>query len=946
MNKPLLKRLLILIAVILTSVCAKAQFVKSGNFYYQIVNIGSEIGAVVSPDSEKYARQEGTYSGNLVIPETMEYDGTTYSVIGVNGSSFLYCTDLRSLSIPKTVRSAFVFQDCPNLTSVVIAPENPYIFIENGIIYTKECNVNNIAVANRQYIYGAVPALVKGDVVIPEGVENIYYFQNCTGLTSLSFPASLVSFENSTFTGCENLTSVSVNSANENFTSIDGCLVYKSENQLSFVPQGKEGDFTISSEIRTIHENAFFHCNKLKSITVPETVSYIARPAFSFCKNLETINFNCSLSGYSSIAEGCNNLTKYTVGANQTDYKAVDGIIYKKGHKHELATLQFVPNGIKGDIKIPEGVCEIAEKAFVNCLNITSIDFPKSLEKIYYYSSSYYGKDYAFNGIPTLEKIILRSSLPADSYRNLSVASQLDNMVVYAPYSSIELIKTIYRGTVIPIDMPYTINDFKIYIKGVSFKLSKTEGVTTPDEPLKVTVDGKEIKPDANGLYLCADLKDNTKYTIGITGCQPYSFTTKPIDVTFNANSTQKTITVKNLVISSDETFKFDKFGFTFNKKDYDFNGKEIVYKDLKPGTSYSFTPYVYQNDQKITFPSKSLTTKDIKLSINASKVGPTSVFLKGTAYPGDAKISKMLFYDGKTKMEGQTLTFTGLEPSTRYTLYFAVECEDGYINSESVNITTKALELETLQPKGVSSSCSIVAATTNMSDEETGAGFQWRKYDAPESLKSSEGNAAIYGGQLEGYLKNLQSTSYYKVRAFYKSNAGNYKYGDWVTFDPSDFSFFEPTVHTYATTDITPNTATVRGYVLAGTDNILKQGFEYWMASGQKRMQAYAPVDNNTVQTVLSNGQVMIVTLKDLTPETEYVYRAFVTTSAGTKYGEEQTFTTPYDPSGVGSVVSDETRTVVGYYDINGLRYDDPQPGFNIVVYSDGTTEKQLVKR
>lgn len=942
MNKPLLKRLLILIAVILTSFCAKAQFVKSGNIYYQIVNIGSEIGAVVSPDSEKYARQEGTYSGNLVIPETMEYDGTTYSVIGVNGSSFLYCTDLRSLSIPKTVRSAFVFQDCPNLTSVVIAPENPYIFIENGIIYTKECNVNNIAVANRQYIYGAVPALVKGDVVIPEGVENIYYFQNCTGLTSLSFPASLVSFENSTFTGCENLTSVSVNSANENFTSIDGCLVYKSENQLSFVPHGKSGDFTIPAGIMGTDIGAFSSCNKLKSVTIPETVTWISEPLFKNCTGLESVTFNRTEYGFSSkIAEGCTNLTKYIIPENSSKFVSIDGLVYsiKENKPYSLCA---VPNGIKGNIKIPEGVREIGSNAFFNCLNITSIDFPKSLEKIYYYS-----KSYAFNGIPTLEKIILRSSLPADSYRNLSVASQLDNMVVYAPYSSIELIKTLYKGTVLPIDMPYTITDFKTYIKGVSFKLAKTEGVDLPtDEPLKVTVDGKEIKPDANGLYLCADLKDNTKYTIGITGCQPYSFTTKPIDVTFNANSTQKTITVKNLVISSDETFKFDKFGFTFNKKDYDFNGKEIVYKDLKPGTSYSFTPYVYQNDQKITFPSKSLTTKDIKLSINASKVGPTSVFLKGTAYPGDAKISKMLFYDGKTKMEGQTLTFTGLEPSTRYTLYFAVECEDGYINSESVNITTKALELETLQPKGVSSSCSIVAATTNMSDEETGAGFQWRKYDAPESLKSSEGNAAIYGGQLEGYLKNLQSTSYYKVRAFYKSNAGNYKYGDWVTFDPSDFSFFEPTVHTYATTDITPNTATVRGYVLAGTDDILKQGFEYWMASGQKRMQAYAPVDNNTVQTVLSNGQVMIVTLKDLAPETEYVYRAFVTTSAGTKYGEEQTFTTPYDPSGVGSVVSDETRTIVGYYDINGLRYDDPQPGFNIVVYSDGTTEKQLVKR
>ena len=96
------------------------------------------------------------------------------------------------------------------------------------------------------------------------------------------------------------------------------------------------------------------------------------------------------------------------------------------------------------------------------------------------------------------------------------------------------------------------------------------------------------------------------------------------------------------------------------------------------------------------------------------------------------------------------------------------------------------------------------------MSDDEISAGFQWKKNDAPSTLEPNEAYAAIYDGRLEGYIKNLQSTSYYDVRAFYKAADGTYYYSDWKTFDPSDFSYFEPTVHTYPTSEVTANSATV----------------------------------------------------------------------------------------------------------------------------------------
>lgn len=330
------------------------------------------------------------------------------------------------------------------------------------------------------------------------------------------------------------------------------------------------------------------------------------------------------------------------------------------------------------------------------------------------------------------------------------------------------------------------------------------------------------------------------------------------------------------------------------------------------------------------------------------ANVGPTSISATVTYDKGDAHVSETGFTDQGT---GNSLVLTGLTPNTSYTVEYYVKTEEGSYENAKQTFTTPSLELTTLQPRCVSSTCAIVAAETNMTDDEINAGFQWRKYDAPEELKSSEGYAAIYGGQLEGYIKNLQSASYYNVRAFYKSAEGKYYYGDWVTFDPSDFSYFEPTVHTYAATDVTHNSVRVKGYVLAGTENIDEQGFEYWPVNGSAtnalRIQATTKAAVSDVHTVLATGQVMTAELRDLQPETTYCCRAFVKTATGTVYGEEQTFTTEADLTGIDYIVTEEAAapTVTGYYDMLGRKSATPHHGVNIVRYSNGTTRKVFMK-
>ncbi len=376
-------------------------------------------------------------------------------------------------------------------------------------------------------------------------------------------------------------------------------------------------------------------------------------------------------------------------------------------------------------------------------------------------------------------------------------------------------------------------------------------------------------------------------------------------------------------------------------------NDHKVYMNNLYPGGTYKFHLYTKYSDgtelneyrKEYTF-----TTHGLNLSCK-SDVTPTTISAVFSYKMDDAKFdSQGIRYNNKNYADNK-ITLTGLKPNTEYTIKYYVWTESQNSDAKDFKFKTPEIKFTMLQPKGVTNSNTIVAATTNLSDLVTTAGFQWKKYDAPASLEPNEAFAAIYDGRLEGYLKNLQSTSYYNVRAFYKDpTTGTYVYSDWKTFDPSDFSYFEPTVHTYPVMECGSDTAIVRGYVLPGSDAIIKQGIEYWGNDSQNApIKVFAPdYSSEDVQTIFASGQVMTVKLENLVPETDYKFRAFAITQAGTTYGEEQSFTTKH--SGI-TVVENSTPRIIGYYDLQGIRHEHPQQGFNIILYDNGTTKKVLFK-
>ena len=129
------------------------------------------------------------YSGDVVIPETVTYKGTTYTVTKVGHWAFQYCSNLKSVSLPSTVTELgnYAFYHCDNLTSYEI----PNSITSVGMYAFSECSGLE-------------------SIVIPNTVTSIgvYAFQNCTSLASVTIPNSLTTISNYMFTGCSGLKEV------------------------------------------------------------------------------------------------------------------------------------------------------------------------------------------------------------------------------------------------------------------------------------------------------------------------------------------------------------------------------------------------------------------------------------------------------------------------------------------------------------------------------------------------------------------------------------------------------------------------------------------------------------------------------------------------------------------------------------------------------------------
>lgn len=292
----------------------------------------------------------------------------------------------------------------------------------------------------------------------------------------------------------------------------------------------------------------------------------------------------------------------------------------------------------------------------------------------------------------------------------------------------------------------------------------------------------------------------------------------------------------------------------------------------------------------------------------------------------GNVTSSRFTFYPyneehnyGDKVGEGEAFVY-GLDPNmTHKDLPVAWTTPDGNHGVFLVDVTTDELTFETLPATAISNTKAMISARTNGDDDVMRFGFEWRKYDAPDLVPSTLSPCPVYEGELAGTLNGLSANAYYKYRPYYKSDAGNMYYGEWSAFGTADaYAYFEPIVHTSEPQIGISTMVTLSAIVVPGSEDIVEQGFEYWVSESSADIMHHAP---QNVHRILATGQRMTVVLTDLQPRVAYFYRAFVTTGKETTYSEERSFSidasTGIDiPTGDGT---DVRQTSFNVYTLSG---------------------------
>ncbi len=420
----IMKKQLLLFMVLLLPMVANAHSIEVANadgktIYYVWTNNYTEL--AVSYRGSSYDYYSNEYSGDVIIPESVTYNGNSYSVTSIGDYAFYYCSSLTSVTIPNSVTSigSYAFEGCSGLTSVTIPNSVTSIGYEafygcSGLTSVEVlCSPTSIGssvfggcsnLTDVSFDCETATKLFQGlttikSVTLKEGVTSIgnYAFRNCSGLTSVTIPNSVTSIGSEAFCKCSGLTSVTIGNS---VTSIGSSAFYNCG--LTSV--------TIPNSVTSIGSSAFSNCSGLTSVTIPNSVTSIGSDAFYACSGLKKVN------------RIINNIGEWIMNGDLISYaNTTSNPLYIANELHLYSDLETeiieleIQEGITSihasafskcsaltSVSIPNSVTSIGDNAFQSCIGLTSITIPNSVTSI---------GQYVFSGCSNLESVTIGSGV-------------------------------------------------------------------------------------------------------------------------------------------------------------------------------------------------------------------------------------------------------------------------------------------------------------------------------------------------------------------------------------------------------------------------------------------------------------------------------------------------------------------------------------------------------
>jgi hypothetical protein len=128
-----IKKLCTLIVIMCISIYASAEYITLDSCDFEEDGLWYSIKSNNTCSVAYY--KSDILSGDVIIPETIIYNNSTYSITSIGSGAFFGCSGMTSVTIPSTITSIgnYAFWDCSNFTTISIP--NSVTKIGEGAFY-------------------------------------------------------------------------------------------------------------------------------------------------------------------------------------------------------------------------------------------------------------------------------------------------------------------------------------------------------------------------------------------------------------------------------------------------------------------------------------------------------------------------------------------------------------------------------------------------------------------------------------------------------------------------------------------------------------------------------------------------------------------------------------------------------------------------------------------
>lgn len=389
-SKCLFMRLALIIGLIVQSALLQASTLIDG-LYYDLDTSNRTATVTYEVDGTgNYA----SLSANVKIPESIVYNGVTFTVTKIADKAFANCTVMESISISCTVAQVGNLQWCKYEKD---SSELPFYNCTSLKRVRFEDGVQPIVLGSHNY--GGNSTSYNKGLFSSCPLEEVYVGRNITYLEDVdySFKANPQYYGYSAFYNQPKLAKITISPS---VTKIAPYLFYKNAAiTITELPKVKE-----------IGRSAFEECSKLTTLNLGQALEIVGDCAFQNCTNVTKLTFPDATTAIGSSAFArCSSVTEITVGQGLKsvgDYSFFDcGSFTALVLPDKFTTMggsAFEGCRKLTNAKLGQSLTSVPNNAFKNCIALSEMNLPATVKSI---------GDQAFYNDSTIAVVTMREGL-------------------------------------------------------------------------------------------------------------------------------------------------------------------------------------------------------------------------------------------------------------------------------------------------------------------------------------------------------------------------------------------------------------------------------------------------------------------------------------------------------------------------------------------------------